>query len=336
MHMNIAFSVRHFTERGTEVAIYDYAHYNETILNNKSYIIYFSDEFRARQNWGFPTRASFSKFQERFEMIEVCDMEEMPGIIEKYKLDYFYALTAGQFESMYRFNDKSLWGSCKTIKHCVFDTRGKEGDYHISISETLNTRFGTNVPVVPHIVHLPKHNRDMRERLGIPKDAIVIGRHGGVDTFDVHTAKNAIQQFMTSSSSDDVYFLFLNTRVFMHHPRVIHIDMITNVEEKVAFINTCDAMIHARQMGETFGLAVAEFSFMNKPVITTTCGDREHLHILGDRAIVFETVPGLLDIFKNIRTLIASRSDWNAYEAYAPERVMDKFIKHIKNMTFII
>ena len=36
---------------------------------------------------------------------------------------------------------------------------------------------------------------------------------------------------------------------------------------KVKFINTCDAMIHARAMGETFGLAVAEFSKKNKPVI---------------------------------------------------------------------
>jgi hypothetical protein len=32
---NIAFFVRYFTERGTEVAIYDYAKYNEEILHNK-------------------------------------------------------------------------------------------------------------------------------------------------------------------------------------------------------------------------------------------------------------------------------------------------------------
>jgi len=37
--MNIGFFIRHFTERGTEVSIYDYANYNEIILNNKSYIM---------------------------------------------------------------------------------------------------------------------------------------------------------------------------------------------------------------------------------------------------------------------------------------------------------
>ena len=29
--MNIGFFIRHFTERGTEIAIYDYAKYNEEI-----------------------------------------------------------------------------------------------------------------------------------------------------------------------------------------------------------------------------------------------------------------------------------------------------------------
>jgi hypothetical protein len=47
----------------------------------------------------------------------------------------------------------------------------------------------------------------------------------------------------------------------------------------------------------------------NKPVITTTCGDREHLHILGNRAIIFETMGELVDILKNIRERIAIRSD---------------------------
>ena len=40
---NIAFFIRHFTERGTEVAVYDYANYNEKILHNNSYIIYFGE-----------------------------------------------------------------------------------------------------------------------------------------------------------------------------------------------------------------------------------------------------------------------------------------------------
>lgn len=35
--MNIGFFCRHFTERGTEFSLYDYAKYNEEFLNNKRY-----------------------------------------------------------------------------------------------------------------------------------------------------------------------------------------------------------------------------------------------------------------------------------------------------------
>ena len=82
--MNIGFFVRHFTERGTEVAIYDYAKYNEEILNNKSYIICFNET--KQKNIGFPIeRISFNKFISRFQVIEINDISEMTNIIiEKY------------------------------------------------------------------------------------------------------------------------------------------------------------------------------------------------------------------------------------------------------------
>ena len=38
--INIAFWSNQLGERGTEIAMYDYAYYNQTILKNKSYIFY--------------------------------------------------------------------------------------------------------------------------------------------------------------------------------------------------------------------------------------------------------------------------------------------------------
>ena len=38
---NIVFFVRHFTERGTEVSIFNYAYYNKKLLNNNSFIVCF-------------------------------------------------------------------------------------------------------------------------------------------------------------------------------------------------------------------------------------------------------------------------------------------------------
>jgi hypothetical protein len=84
-------------------------------------------------------------------------------------------------------------------------------------------------------------------------------------------------------------------------------------------------------MGETFGLSIAEFSSRNKPVITCNCGDTEHIQILGDKAIVYDSYESLLGIFMNIRQIIASREDWNAYTAYSPGNVMNKFAKLISD-----
>ena len=128
--MNIGFFVRHFTERGTEVAIYDYAKYNEEILHNKSYIICFTQE--KQKNIGFPVeRYSFEKFNNRFQIIEISDISEMSIVIKNYNLSFFYTMTHGGGNDIYQFNNNNIWNNCKTIKHCVFNTQCPESDFYI-------------------------------------------------------------------------------------------------------------------------------------------------------------------------------------------------------------
>ena len=325
--MNIAFFVRHFTERGTEVAIYDYAKYNKHILRNNSIIICFTDT--KKQSLGFSTeRHSYDKFKSKFQIVEINDMQEMSGIIKKYDLHFFYTLTHGGGNDIYKFENKLIWGNCKTIKHAVFDTTHPEGDFYISISEMLNSKLNTNIPVIPHIVDLPICFEDLRHDLHIPEDAIVFGRYGGYDEFNINIAREAIIDFLRVNNN--TYFLFMNTNKFYEHPRIIYVDKNVNLIYKVKFINTCDAMIHAREVGETFGLSIAEFSIKNKPIITCSCGDLEHIKILGDKALTYTSKESLINIFKNIKDIIKLRYDWNAYTLYSPEYVMSLF-KNIFN-----
>jgi hypothetical protein len=325
--MNVGFFVRHFTERGTEVAIYDYAKYNEDILNNKSYIICFTPETQQKIN--FPMqRDSYDKFNKRFKIIEITDMNDMIHVIKNYELSFFYTLTGGA-NDFYQFNNKNIWGNCKTIKHCVFCTNCPESDFYISISDMLNQKNNTSINVIPHIVHLPTSDKNLRSELEIPRDAIVFGRYGGFDEFNINIAHNAIQEYI--NLDNNCYFLFMNTRKFYEHPRIIYIDKNLDLDYKVKFINTCDAMIHARQMGETFGLSIAEFSTKNKPIITCNCGDLEHIKILGDKAIIYNSKEELINIFKNIKLIINSQSEWNAYKLYSPEYIMNLFKINIFN-----
>ena len=320
--MNISYFCRHFTERGTEVAIYNYAKYNEEILGNKSYIICFTEKKQKELNWPL-TKASYSKFKKRFEIFEINDISEMKNIIVDKKITHFFTRSHG-LDDIYQFENKLIWKNCKTIYQCVFHTTHNQGDIYCSIGNYLNQKNNTNIPVLPG--HILKHHENIgnfRSKLNISKKSIVIGRHGGNTTFDIKYVYKCIKEIITTRK--DIYFLFLNTDRFYEHKQIIYLEKIVDEYEKQKFINTCDVMIHAREKGETFGAAVAEFSISNKPVITCKSGDLEHINILGEKCIIYNNYDELMNIFNNIEKNIKLRDDWNAYKEYTPEKVMKIF-----------
>jgi hypothetical protein len=325
--MNIAFFVRHFTERGTEVAIYDYAKYNEEILHNKSYIICLASITLQSAD-----PVSYEKFKKRFQIIEINEICDMQAVIRSFQIHCFYTLTHGGGNDIYQFHNKDIWGDCKTIKHCVFDTTYPESDFYISISHMLNLKNNTNIPVIPHIVDLPQSNENLRKELNIDDTAIVFGRYGGFDEFNISIVHDTIKHYLQTMPDRNVYFLFMNTKTFYEHPRIIYLDRNIDLFYKVKFINTCDAMIHARLGGETFGLSIAEFSIKNKPIITSMSGDLEHIRILGERAIIYNSMDDLIRIFDNISHTINSMTDWNAYKLYSPQYVMSLFTPFVDSL----
>ena len=98
---------------------------------------------------------------------------------------------------------------------------------------------------------------------------------------------------------------------------------------KVAFINTCDAMLHGRNGGEGFGLSIGEFSMLNKPVLTTswcTAGlhDEAQMEMLKDKGI-FYTMDTLYELLTTLSQKDFEGKDWNAHTQYSPQNVMNKF-----------
>jgi len=322
----VAFFVRHFTERGTEVSLYNYAKYNEEILGNKSIIIYFSNETKAKLHWP-TTDTTLKKFSDRFESIEINNIYNINAVISSYNISIFYTQTHGMIEeNVYQFSNRELWGKCKTIKHCVFDVHGRESDYYCSISNFLaNTnKNGDKIPVLPYIVTLPSSTEHLRSNLNIPEDATVFGGYGGQYSFDIKYVHSVI--YNIASNNPNIYFLFANFEKFCpSHPNIIHLPSIIEATEKTKFINTCDAMLWARSGGETFGLAIGEFSINNKPVIATKVGEFAHVELLGDKAIWYSNEKDLYNILTTFKKEEASKKDWNAYRDYSPEKVMTIF-----------
>jgi len=316
--MKIAFFIRHFGERGTEVSEFDYAHYNETLLGNESIIIGFTPETYARHGLTCMPDV-LDKFCKRFRVYLVNEFSEINPLLAREGVDVYYTQTHGALER-YPFGDVN---SCTYAVHCVFETGQPHGDVYFSISQQLNDRFRTSVPVVPYPVKRGKTQDTMRSELGIPEDATVFGRHGSLDTFDIQLAREAVIEH--AKENPNVYFLFMNTYPVCDLPNVIHLPKTIDVEMKQKFINTCDAYLHARSDGETFGLAVAEFAISEKPVIASTkCTDDAHLRILSDKVYKYTTKDDLLNILRHFRKGEMDMSE-NGYKRFSPEAVMSVF-----------
>lgn len=251
-----------------------------------------------------------------------------------------YAIKSGE-------NDGLLPSNVKNWVHTVFRRNEKHGNVYAYISDWLAVDQGSNL-YVPHIVTKPHTTTEnLRQQLGIPANAIVFGRYGGADTFDIRFARKVVLE--VAYQNPDKYFLFMGTNTFgygnglfrkkwqdalfaLGKPKglpknIIFLPATSNALDKQLFINTSDAMLHARGQGESFGLAVAEFSISNKPVFTFNSDSPKyewaHIKVLGDKAIVYTNEKELKNILLQFRP--SPNTNWNAYSQFNPDEVMRKF-----------
>jgi glycosyltransferase involved in cell wall biosynthesis len=320
--IKIGFWSNQLCERGTEIALYDYAYYNQIILKNKSYIFY--DKNNNNNN-----ESVINKFKKEFDIVVgVNNFDEVDKLLIENDIHILYNIKGGH-------NDNKLSKVAKNVNHCVFTCGEPHGEVYAAISSSVSN-YNDTIPILPHIVHLPYHEENMRKELNIPEDAVVFGRHGGKAQFDIKIVQEII--YNIAKSNPTIYFIFLNTYTFCETlPNIIHLDTIVDTNLKRKFINTCDAMIWARYEGETFGLAIADFSICNKPVIAANVGFDCHYKILKDKGLWYSSSDELINQIKYIATTDKNelqKKDWNAYKEYTPENVMKIFYK-IVIMPFI-
>jgi hypothetical protein len=78
----IGFLSNKLTLRGTEIAMYDYADYNETMLNNKSLII--SRDYNLIKHVFDVSEEAYTKFKKRFTVEYYNSQKDIDNIVEKY------------------------------------------------------------------------------------------------------------------------------------------------------------------------------------------------------------------------------------------------------------
>lgn len=310
----IVFQTTQLSVRGTEIALYDYARYNEEILGNESVILY--DEASPLNNADV-----VRKFEQRFAVHAYRKGEGLDGALAPLNADLLYFIKLDRYNAY-------LSQSLPTMVHEVFPVTPElfRGSAYAFVSGWLSQVFSNGrVPAVPHIVTLPQVNGDLRAELGIPADATVFGCHGGKECFDIPFVHRTVEAVLAERA--DVWFVFMNIAAFTHHPRALFLPGTADAERKVRFIDTCDAMLHGRKRGETFGLAVAEFSIRNKPVLTyALSGERNHIGVLGQKGLLYKGPRGLRRMLLDFDRAWARQQDWDCYSRdFNPARVMATF-----------
>lgn len=328
--MRVAFVTNQLGLRGTEVALAAYA---DGARERWGWQVFFVVRHaRGRPTTADCTPASVAHYESKFDVVySGCD-----------------AATDAWLEAHVDVAVVEMYGTplcwlptrVPSIAHCVFlACHHLACTVHTAISETV-ANGAPGVHVLPYIVDVPLPDLrlgDLRASLGIAPDAVVFGRHGGFDTFDIPWVQDVVAEFAVAG----VVFLFMNTRRFCSSPHVVHMDASSCPAHKARFVATCDAMLHARHIGETFGLAVAEFAVQRKPVIThAVARDTEHLRLLGGEALTYRDAHGLrrtLEHFVEARTAAAAAGrTWpgagrTGYDDYQPDAVMPRF-KTLVNM----
>jgi hypothetical protein len=309
---NIAFYIEDFNIRGTSVALYDYANYNERILKNKSYIFTidnYTGDFSA-----------FKKFHNRFPIIFTKDIDDLDQKTQQNNISFLYTLSYGRKQDSLKYCSINI----PVGIHCVFDMSEPHGSKYVGVSKSLANKFQNHNFVNHMISHYPsKNNNDLRSKLNIPKDAIVFGRYGGTDTFNLTWSFDIIKQIV--DTFPNFYFIFMNTPFPYKHPQIIHVPSTIDIDEKNEFIKTCNAHIVFETLGHSFGMACAEFSINNIPSIIYNgkVWNTSHIDIQGDEAIYFNQSQQLYDILINFD--INKKYNLNAYNYYNPYNIMHEF-----------
>ena len=267
------------------------------------------------------------------------------------------------------FMDKGIYSplwikNTKKLTHAVFNNYEPHGDKYNYVSEWLYRKallsrrrsttenritelrelsgspYGLNpkMPIswVPHIVQSKiGDGESFRKKYNIPSDSKMIGRIGGYNQFDDTAAQESVAELVEKFKN--YYFVFINTKKFYSHPRIIHIEYLSN-REKWDFYSAGDIFIHARLMGESFGFSICEALSVGKPIVAPNFHrnfrmDKHHISILKRQGLLYKSKNDFKNkVIQQINNPKSSQSLAFLVEQFKPQAVADIFTERFLDL----
>lgn len=325
--MKMLFHANDISETGTSTSMWEYASW----FKEKGHIVEIAYDSSYQSNH----KGTINKFREKFELLSYSDFNTF-AIQQQNVYDFAYFIKAGSYDG------KLMPGSVNAI-HAVFQNFEPHGESYAYVSEWIADMISRdqqlwlpkslrrkipnlflNLQDVPHFVNLPNQNDDLRETWGVPKDAFVVLRYGGFDKFDIDWVKQSVSKLVEEHTN--LYFVFINTRPFAIHKRIIYLPIVVDKQYKADALYSADLFLHARAQGECFSMALLEAMSSGISILSWRGGvDRGHTRVLDEDS--FYDSPNSLDL--KIRTLLCDDRKRHMYQnlwRYSEEKVMQKFV----------
>jgi len=292
MRERILMHANSLSETGTSTSIFEYA----KGLTAKGYQVSIAFNVNERNNHPIV----ISEFRKLYEMLPYSDFKTLDKSASR-KFDVGYFLKAGAI-------DGYCFSRIPSGIHVVFKHFEPHGDAYCYISEWLrdeieerrlrlkpiekvklilkggNPWMSQPLNFVPHCVDLPQQSECLRKTWGVPRSAKLGIRLGGFEKFDIEWVQRTVVRLV--ENVNDLYFVFVNTRKFVDHPRIKFEPVIVSKQDKSNALHSADFFIHGRRMGESFGMAILEAMRCKLPVFAWEGGrDLNHTRLLTQNSL---------------------------------------------------
>lgn len=353
--LTICFNLWTIDGRGMPTSAMNFAHFAETDLGHKSVVLAGPNggagDTDPRRRSDF-SQSNYDRICSRFPVRFYDRMEQFLEVAKEMECNIIYTQdnAGGENTGLRVFQGSGI----KTIFHCMGWCHHRNGDLFAVTSSWMQAMYNQG-PIIPLIVTecpraQPGAPQKLRADRDIPIDAPLLCYLGSSGSFNLDSTRNAL--FKDEATTNDwlskvptLHLMFMPPQGGIPvHPRIHSVPANSSVDALAAYYATCDAMLHARSNGESFGMAVAEFSRCNKPVITMDNGIRgkavdgyetAHVEMLGDK--IWGYKPGdQSSMQRQFHRLVDEKSRWyiqevnhNAYAKYAgPHVIKGPFHNH--------
>jgi glycosyltransferase involved in cell wall biosynthesis len=338
-----------FSERGDSVTIISLAHLIKKQLGHDVVICI----------PGTSSHVSNKRIEEAksqgIEVVRFSKKSDLDSFAVEQGITHTYVFSGGTRSSLPYFDpaDEESFRIAKTkhITHVVFRNYDIHGDAYLYVSDWLfksarprlllknlfskldpKTALWTPkvIDAFPHFVEtstLLGRGLPLRNRLGIPAEAKVLGRIGGFSEFSDPAARQAVKKILDLSEKN--FAIFVNTKEYFSHPRAFFLPALSR-QDVAEFYGACDVLINGRRMGETFGYSIVEPLLLDKPVIAphwirNPIMDKHHISVLKGTGLLYFGTNHLVEIFKRLNTSTISAGSYAKLASeFTPERAAAK------------